>query len=116
MTGDQRIAIKLHAGTASASIGDRVIVESDAVLELHEGGYPRVLYFPLRAVMPGMLAVSDHTTHCPHKGDANYFHVPGPGGVIENAAWIYPTPISDVSAIKDHVAFCVDKVDVRAAD
>jgi len=56
---------------------------------------------------------SDHTSWCPYKGEATYFDLVGPDGArAENVAWSYESPAEDVAAIKDHLAFYPDRVDV----
>jgi uncharacterized protein (DUF427 family) len=52
-----------------------------------------------------LLKRSDHSTHCPYKGDASYFHIATPDATSENAVWTYEAPFEAVSAIKDYVAF-----------
>ena len=76
---------------------------------------------------------TDHSTHCPWKGDAAYYSInldsesalffalfgivrwkkqerwPQDDNLeteLKNAAWYYPTPKEKASNIKDHVAFC----------
>ena len=48
---------------------------------------------------------TDHTTHCPKKGDANYFSIVTKSTTLENAAWSYEQPKESVARIKDHLAF-----------
>lgn len=82
-----------------------VIAESDHVLELFEGDYPAVPYFPRSAIAMAFLDATDHSTHCPHKGDASYFTIVGRNNSLENAAWSYESPKDKVTAIKGHIAF-----------
>lgn len=69
-----------------------------------------------------MLSKTDHTTHCPWKGDAAYYTInldskswnkvseddidAATETEFKNAAWYYPTPSDKAKNIKDHVAFC----------
>jgi uncharacterized protein (DUF427 family) len=62
-------------------------------------------YFPPNAIQREFLETSDHTTVCPWKGVAHYYHVLVNGKKNENAAWYYPEPKAAASNIKDHVAF-----------
>lgn len=82
-----------------------VIGESDNALELFEGDYPAIVYFPRDAIAMAFLDATDHSTHCPHKGDASYFNIVGKSNTLENAAWSYEAPKDKVAAIKDHIAF-----------
>ncbi len=62
-------------------------------------------YFPPDAVQRKYLKPSDHTTVCPWKGTAHYYHVEVDGMRNANAAWYYPQPSDAATEIKDHVAF-----------
>lgn len=85
---------------ARATWKETVIAETDDFVEL-EGN----LYFPADAVDREHLEESDHTSVCPWKGTAHYFHVVVDGERNENAAWFYPEPKPEASEIENHVAF-----------
>lgn len=88
-----------------------VLADSRNAVEMKEGNYPAVLYFPRQDVKMARLARTAHTTHCPYKGDASYFSiVNGP----ENAVWSYEQPYDEMLGIKDLVAFYPHKVDAIA--
>ncbi|MEO0938440.1 MAG: DUF427 domain-containing protein [Pseudomonadota bacterium] len=99
------ITIRTAPGTWTVRAGGAVIAESAAALELSEGDYPSVIYFPRADIAMAFLDATDHSTHCPHKGDASYFSVVTKSTTLENAAWSYENPKEDVARIKDHVAF-----------
>ena len=63
------------------------------------------VYFPPDALERTRLEPSDHTTLCPWKGTASYYHVVVGGQRNENAAWYYPEPKDAAKNITDHVAF-----------
>lgn len=88
--------------------GGAVLGESRNVLEMSEGDHPEVLYFPRDDIAMVFLDRSDKTTHCPHKGDANYFTIVNRSSLSENAAWSYEQPLEGVAWIKDHLAFHTD--------
>ncbi len=62
-------------------------------------------YFPPESVKREFFEPSSHTTVCPWKGTAHYYHVVADGKKNENAAWYYPEPKTAAANIKDHVAF-----------
>ena len=62
-------------------------------------------YFPPNAVDHSRLEASDHSSVCPVKGSARYFHVRAGGERNTDAAWTYPHPTADAEAIRDHFAF-----------
>ena len=79
-------------GAVIATSDDTVVVENNH-------------YFPRASVDAGVLADSDHASHCPWKGDARYHHVTVDGKRNDNAAWYYPDPKEAAGAIKDRIAF-----------
>jgi uncharacterized protein (DUF427 family) len=105
--------------TQPASARVRVIYEGEVIadtrdaVELQESTgegnktvAPVVYYIPRKDVHMDRLARSNHSTHCPFKGDAAYFSVvDGP----ENAVWSYETPYDEMLAIKERLAFYPDK-------
>lgn len=99
------IRIRHAAGKWVVRTQDAVLGESTAALELQEGDYPAVIYFPRADVAMALLDRSDKVTHCPHKGDATHFTVVTPEGKLENAAWSYEAPQEAMSQIEGYVAF-----------
>ena len=55
--------------------GGAVLGETKEALELVEGDYPPVIYFPRDDIAMAFLDDSDHASHCPWKGDASYFSI-----------------------------------------
>jgi len=108
------IRIRRAEGTWTVRSGGAVLGESTRALELTEGDYPFVIYFPREDVAMAFLDRSTKSTHCPHKGDASYFSIVTKSGTIPDAVWSYETPKDGVAEIKDHLAFYVsDKVTVE---
>ncbi len=85
---------------AKAMWGGRVLAESNAAVAV-EGNQ----YFPMEAVKKEYLKPSSHTTQCPWKGTAHYYHVEVDGMTNEDAAWYYPEPKLAAAEIKNCVAF-----------
>jgi uncharacterized protein (DUF427 family) len=52
-----------------------------------------------------LLEESDHTTHCPFKGDASYWSVKVMDKVAENAVWSYPEPVESAPPVAGYQAF-----------
>ncbi|MBR9825776.1 MAG: DUF427 domain-containing protein [Alphaproteobacteria bacterium] len=95
------------------SARDTLIATGAAALELREHVYPPVLYVDRAALPAERLERSEHTSWCPYKGEANYFHlVLEDGSKLENAVWTYEAPFEAVGAIKDRLGFYADKVKV----
>jgi uncharacterized protein (DUF427 family) len=87
------------------------IVDSRHASLLHEQNHLPVYYFPQEEVRMELLLPSDHTSHCPSKGDASYWSIEVGDHRSENAVWAYPDPIPDAPPLADYVAFYWDKLD-----
>jgi uncharacterized protein (DUF427 family) len=99
------ITIRKAPGTWTVRAGGAVLGETSNALELSEGDYPAVIYFPREDIAMAFLDESDKTTHCPHKGDARYFSIVTKSKTLADAVWSYEAPKEDVARIKDHLAF-----------
>jgi uncharacterized protein (DUF427 family) len=81
--------------------GEVIAEAADDEVEIVENN----VYFPLDKVKTEYLQDSPHSTVCPWKGTAGYYHVAVDGKVNQNAAWYYRQPSDQARQIKDHVAF-----------
>lgn len=99
--------------------GDVLIAKTERGLRLREGSYPPVVYVPREDVRMDRLGRSSHVTHCPFKGDAHYFDFTGGDDSTDGApsvvrvAWSYEDPFDQMEAIRGHLAFYADRVDVE---
>jgi uncharacterized protein (DUF427 family) len=94
-----------------AMFNGETVADSKRVKLMHETGHLPVYYFPGEDVRMELLEESDHTTHCPFKGDASYWSVKVGNKVSENAVWGYPKPIDCAPPIAGCVAFYWNKMD-----
>lgn len=79
-------------GQTLAESNDTVVVEGNQ-------------YFPYDSIKSPYFKESNHTTTCPWKGQAYYYHIEVDGKTNNNAAWYYPEPKEAASNIKGRVAF-----------
>jgi len=100
-----KITIRKADGTWTVRAGGAILAESRHALELTEGEYPPVIYFPRGDIAMAFLDESDRTSHCPFKGDARYYSIETKSQTIENAAWSYEDPKPEVAQIAGHIAF-----------
>ncbi|MEM8538973.1 MAG: DUF427 domain-containing protein [Pseudomonadota bacterium] len=107
------IKIRPATGTWVVRAGGAVLGESKNAIELVEGDYPPVIYFPRADIAMAFLEPSDGKSTCPYKGEASYFDIHAKSGPIAKAAWSYEDPIGDVAEIKGHLAFYTNKVAVE---
>ncbi|KQB97555.1 hypothetical protein AL073_00980 [Loktanella sp. 1ANDIMAR09] len=107
------IKIRPATGTWVVRAAGAVIGESTNALELVEGDYPPVIYFPRADLAMAFLERTDLSSTCPYKGEASFFTIEAKSGPIANAAWSYENPKDSVAQIKEHLAFYTDKVAVE---
>ncbi len=99
------IKIRKAGGTWVVRAGGAVLGETHDALELVEGGYPPVIYFPRGDIAMAFLEKTDKTTTCPHKGEASYYSIVTKSTTLKDAAWSYESPKEAVAEIRDHLAF-----------
>ena len=107
------IKIRPAEGTWVVRAGGAVIAESDRALELAEGEYTPVIYFPREDIAMAFLEPSETVSTCPHKGKARYFTIQAKSGPLTDAAWSYETPTEGVAGIANHIAFYTSTVTVE---
>lgn len=93
------------------TFGGETVADSRRVKLLHETKHLPVYYFPEEDVRMDLLEATDHTTHCPFKGDASYWSVKAGDRVAENAAWGYPRPLEGCPPISGYLAFYWNAMD-----
>jgi uncharacterized protein (DUF427 family) len=109
---DHPITIEPNLKRVVVSVAGRVIARTREALTLREASYPPVQYIPRKDVDMTLLKRSAHATYCPYKGDCAYFSIPSGGERTINAVWTYEAPYDAVAAIRNHLAFYPDRVDV----
>jgi uncharacterized protein (DUF427 family) len=112
MTDTARLSFEDFPRRIRAELGGEVVIDTVRGKLLYETGHHRpVLYFPIDDVREDAIEPTDHTTHCPHKGDASYWTLSAGGETRENALWGYPEPIEGAPALAGYVAAYWDKLD-----
>ncbi|WP_375497598.1 DUF427 domain-containing protein [uncultured Jatrophihabitans sp.] len=111
---DHPITVQPHAGRVTVRLGDTVVADTTAALELQESTYPVAYYLPIADVDRAMLRDSGTTTYCPYKGTASYYSVAVGEQVVDDVIWFYPQPYDAVADIVEHVAFYPNKVEIAA--
>lgn len=85
--------------------GGAVIGESRSALELIEGDYPAVIYFPRADLAMAMLDPSPTRTTCRWKGEASYHSLVTKSGVMADVGWSYDSPLPGLERIAGMIAF-----------
>jgi uncharacterized protein (DUF427 family) len=88
------------------------IAESAKPSLLFETGLPVRYYLPKTHVRMELLAPSGTESHCPYKGQAEWWSVRVGDQVHEDLAWSYRTPLPESQKVAGLVAFYDEKVDV----
>jgi uncharacterized protein (DUF427 family) len=115
MSDDHPITIAEAPGRVVVRWRGKVIVDTTAALVLKEHVYPPVFYVPRGDADMSVFERTSRETTCPYKGIANYFSLRSGEDVDADAVWTYETPKAGVAAIKEHLAFYPDKVEITSA-
>ena len=86
------------------------IAESTKPTLLFETGLPTRYYLPKTHVRMDLLAPSDTVSHCPYKGEAEYWSLAS--GARADLAWSYRTPLPESQKIAGLIGFYNEKVDL----
>ena len=96
-----------------AIFNGETVADSRRAKLLHETGLLPVYYFPEEDLNHDLLERTEHTTHCPFKGDASYRSVRAGDRVAENAVWNYPEPEDYFEPLKGYAALYWRKMEMR---
>ncbi len=102
VSSPRRVRVKLHGET---------IADTTKIMLMRETGHVPVYYFPQEDLRMELFTPTDHHTHCPYKGDADYWTVGAGGEAEENLAWAYQDPFDEIPAIKGYVGFYWGRMD-----
>jgi uncharacterized protein (DUF427 family) len=87
------------------------IAESTSPRLLFETGLPARYYLPKPHVRMELLEPTASVSHCPYKGQAEWWSVRAGGG-LEDLAWSYPTPLPESQKVAGLVCFYNEKADI----
>jgi uncharacterized protein (DUF427 family) len=88
------------------------IAESTSPRILFETNLPARYYLPRTHVHLDLLGHTDKVSHCPYKGQAEYWSVRADDQVHEDLAWSYATPVPESERIAGLIAFYNERVDL----
>lgn len=109
---DHPIMITPNPNRIRVVFAGRVVAETARALTLKEANLPAVQYIPRADADLTAFERTAHTTHCPYKGDAAYYSLRVGDRSAANAVWTYEAPYPAVAAIREHVAFYPERVDL----
>src|SRR5262245_22005262 len=88
------------------------IAETDKPTILFETGLRTRFYVPRTYVRMHLLTPTESVTHCPYKGDAEYWSLRVGDDVLTDVAWSYRTPLPESQKIAGLISFYTEKVGV----
>lgn len=94
-----------------AMVGDTIVLDTVRAHLLHETGISARIYAPLEDYRQDVLTPTDTSTHCPFKGDANYWTLRAGGKEIVDGLWGYARPTGEAPFLEGYAALYEDKVD-----
>jgi uncharacterized protein (DUF427 family) len=106
-----RILFEPHPRRIRAELEGRTVLDTIGGRLLHESNILPRLYVPLEDFDASLMERTDHTTHCPFKGDASYWSVRAGDRVAENAIWAYEDPLPDASWLAGYASMYWDAAD-----
>ena len=89
------------------------IAETDKPTLLFETGLPTRYYMPKTHVRLDLLVPSDTASHCPYKGQAEYWSIRLDDEIRPDIAWSYRTPLQESQKIAGLISFYPDKVELH---
>nr|WP_255426544.1 DUF427 domain-containing protein [Pseudonocardia sp. C8] len=94
-----------------AEFAGRTVLDTRRGYLLHESNLLPVLYVPEDDLDASALVPSEHTTHCPFKGDATYRSLRVGGRRRDDAVWTYPEPVAAAAWLRGLAALYWDAAD-----
>jgi len=88
------------------------VAESTSPRLLFETGLPPRYYLPKTHVRLDLLIPTQTVSHCPYKGQAEWWSVRVGGHIHDDLAWSYPTPLPESQKIAGLIAFYNEKLDI----
>jgi uncharacterized protein (DUF427 family) len=107
-----RLVFEDYPRRMRALLGGHAVLDSTAGKLLHETAHLPVYYAPVDDLDEQYLEASEHTTHCPFKGDASYWSLRVGERLIENAIWHYPQPLEASSWLEGYCSLYAGAPDV----
>ena len=92
----------------SAKTNEVEIAWSHNVLKLKEVAhaiYDPTYYFPIEDIRMDLLYASEKTTHCPLKGDTQYYNLIVGALQQDHIAWRYNKPLDAIRFLENYISF-----------
>jgi uncharacterized protein (DUF427 family) len=107
-----RIEILQSSRRVRVAVEGSTVADSRAPRLLFETGLPVRYYLPKPHVHMDLLIPTETISHCPYKGQAEYWSVRIGEELHRDLAWSYPTPLLESTKIAGLVCFWNDRVEL----
>jgi uncharacterized protein (DUF427 family) len=107
-----RVDILASSRSVRVELDGVVLAESTHARVLHETGLPPRWYLPKVDVHMELLVKTDSATHCPYKGQAEYWSARIGDRVEDDLAWSYRSPLPESQKVAGMIAFYNERVDL----
>jgi uncharacterized protein (DUF427 family) len=107
LASSRRVRVELDGVVLAESTNARVLLET---------GLPPRWYLPKTDVRMDLLVPTGTVSHCPYKGQAQYWSVRLGDRLVPDLAWSYRTPLPESQRIAGLVAFYNERVDLFVDD
>ncbi|MFC1432050.1 DUF427 domain-containing protein [Streptacidiphilus sp. N1-3] len=109
----KRVDALLSSRHVQVEIGGVVVADTRTPVLLFETRLPTRYYIPRKDVRLDLFTPTELRTGCPYKGTAEYWSLADQGAEVPpNIAWSYPDPIPAAQAVRGHIAFYNEAVDI----
>jgi uncharacterized protein (DUF427 family) len=103
LASSRHVRIELDGVTLAESSGARLLFET---------GLPVRFYLPKPHVRMDLLEPTSTETHCPYKGQAEYWSARVGDTLYKDLVWSYRSPFAEAQKVAGLVSFYDDKVDI----
>ena len=107
-----RVDILASSRHVRVEVAGTPVAESSSPRLLFETGLPVRYYLPKPHVRMDLLVHTDTVSHCPYKGQAEWWSVRAADGLHEDLAWSYRAPLPESQKVAGLVAFYNERVDL----
>jgi uncharacterized protein (DUF427 family) len=107
-----RVDILASSRHVRVEVAGTTIAESTSTRMLFETWLPVRYYLPKTHVRMDLLTPTESVSHCPYKGQAEYWSVRAADGLHDDLAWSYRAPFPESHKVAGLIAFYNEKVDI----
>jgi uncharacterized protein (DUF427 family) len=107
-----RIDILHSSRHVRVEVGGVTVAESASPRLLFETGLPVRYYLPKPHIRMELLEPTATVSHCPYKGQAEWWSVRTPNGLHDDLAWSYPAPLPESQKIAGLIGFYNEKTNI----